>query len=145
MKKVESFRPRSIGSNWLRCFICGSIKNGHSDIKNGELIGKVEPSRVDKDGVHYSGGYNSCQPDMAARVNGLQGAKKVEKMFRAEGCRALIDYRDFEPHHVQVKIGACEEHLSNLKILERLTKEAKGISPEILRHAIKFKLAEGLN
>ncbi len=34
---------------------------------------------------------------------------------------AQLDYRDYEPDRVQVKIGACDEHLGNLQRLDLAT------------------------
>ncbi len=134
--EIEAYRPRPIGSNWLSCFICEGKKNGVSDIDNeGEPTGEIVQSRLDKDGVHYGGGYHSCQPDMSAYVDNKKSGEHVVGMFETEGCKAFLDFRPSEPNYVQVKVGACEKHLPNLEELQRLASQHNVITREIIREA----------
>ena len=135
------YHPRGIGANWLACFLCKGIKDGYSDLKDNEdePSGEVVSSTLDDDGIHYHGGYYSCQPDMAAVVNGKDSGIKIVKMFQAEGCTAFLDYRPNQPKHVQVKVGACDNHLPNLEELLRLTSQHRVISREIIKQAKAYK------
>lgn len=45
---------------------------------------------------------------------------------------ARLDYREWEPDYVQVKIGACEDHLLNLKILDSLIDADDIITKDII-------------
>ena len=138
--EIEAYRPRPIGSNWLSCFVCEEKKDGVADIDDkGNPIGEVVQSKLDEDGVHYGGGYHSCQPDMSAYVDNKESGEHVVKMFEVEGCRVFLDFRPSEPNHVQVKAGACEKHLPNLEELQRLTFQHKVITREIIREAKEYK------
>jgi hypothetical protein len=101
------YLPRGIGSNWLPCFICGH-------------------KRVER-----------CQADMAAFVDASlihiypefvkddEGKRVVEhpimRFFFENDIVAKLDYREHEPNRVQVKLGACGEHVPNLELLCYLT------------------------
>ena len=63
-------------------------------------------------------------PNIAAFVECKEAGERVVAMF-ARG--AHLGYREREPDRVQVKIGACEGHGSNLEKLHELTKAAGGI------------------
>ena len=134
--QVEDYRPRPIGSNWLSCFVCGGIKDGVSDLdEHNEPAGDVVKSKLSEDGVHYSGGYHSVQPDMSAFVDDEAAGETVVEMFNAEDCNAFLDFRPSQPNHVQVKVGACETHLPNLQELQRLASQNNVISRELSRQA----------
>ena len=95
----EFFNSRGIGSEWkLSCFCCGA---------------------QDKDPQKSSGLLNN----IAAFVQGKASGERVVKMFDTQGGGAKLDYREREPDRVQVKIGACNEHLPNLKKLDSLVSD----------------------
>lgn len=114
LSEFEMFQPRGIGENWLRCFVCGSIPAGD----------------LNEDRVSYSG---PCQPDMAAFVHCRAAGEVVRQMFSAVSMHAYLDFRPSEPRRVQVKLGACPEHLPQLRRLARLAVEAGNkINPDML-------------
>lgn len=88
----EFFRSRGIGLDMVDCFVCGTR---------------------DRDGSGRNYLHN-----IAAFVRCKEAGERVIAMF---SCGAYLDYRDFEPDRVQVKIGACDFHLGNLKKLNQLT------------------------
>lgn len=52
-------------------------------------------------------------------VSSKPGGERVVAMFRVHHLgSARLDYRDWEPHYIQVKVGACNAHLPNLEALE---------------------------
>lgn len=91
-----NYSPRGLGLNWLPCFICGA------------------------DGQPNEHG-STAQSDMAAFVRGKEGGEEVVALFESLGLNAKLDFRDYEPNRVQVKVGACATHLPNLMLLEHLT------------------------
>lgn len=56
--------------------------------------------------------------NIAAFVRTKEAGERVCDMFKIGGCR--LDYREYEPDRVQVKIGACSVHESNLRRLAEL-------------------------
>ena len=83
-------------------------------------------------------GGGSLQEDMAAFVEDKDAGERVVAMYSQLELKAKLDYRDFEPDWVQVKVGACKTHLPNLKKLEKLVWDAKGkISPKIIEASLK--------
>lgn len=100
------YNPRGPGLNWLPCCVCGDDNAGHA------------------------------QPDMAAYVRGKDGGEAVVSLFEEMGLSAKLDYRDFEPTYVQVKIGACEKHKAFLDVLCEETRFGS-IDPEAIRIALK--------
>ncbi len=138
---TERFRPREIGANWLACFVCGSAKDGFEELdsKTHEPTGKQIPSVMVEDGIHYRGGYYSSQPDMASFVENQEAGKRVVELFETEGSKAFLDSRPSEPNRVQVKIGACKQHLPNLQRLRELTKASGTITREMIQEALGKK------
>lgn len=105
----ELFRSRGIGLDLCKCLVCGTDKRNKKA--------------------------NSYIHNIAAFVQCKEAGERVVSMFK-QGAR--LDYRLFEPDRVQVKIGACDKHLPNLKHLEELTKkENDTISKEMINKAIK--------
>jgi len=90
----EFFHSRGIGLDRCTCFVCGTH---------------------DRDGQgHY------YLNNIAAFVQCKEAGERVVSMF-TKGAR--LDYRDFEPDRVQVKIGACDKHKLNLQKLHELTQD----------------------
>lgn len=58
--------------------------------------------------------------NVAAFVQCRESGERVVRMF---GRGAWLDYRDFEPDRVQVKVGACDAHREQLEALYRATRE----------------------
>jgi hypothetical protein len=86
--------------------------------------------------VNISGLLKTPEPDlkmdMAAFVDSKESGERVVDMFRKAGLVAKLDFRKFEPNWVQVKVGACEKHEPNLKVLLEETKVRGCIRPAIL-------------
>jgi hypothetical protein len=95
----ENYSPRGIGSNWLPCYICNQ------------------------------GGGDEVQSDMAAFVDSKSAGERVVAIYEELGLHATLDFRSHEPNWVQVKVGACDKHLSNLEKLTKLCSEDKTITP----------------
>jgi len=74
---------------------------------------------------------NTMLNNIAAFVQCKDAGERVVEMF---GHGARMDYRDHEPDRVQVKVGACDKHLPNLKKLFELT-ERGTITDEMIRSA----------
>lgn len=98
----EFFQSRGFGLEWnLLCFCCGARDKEH---------------RLEDPDQHGNG----LLHNIAAFVQCKEAGERVVVMF-SRGAR--LDYRDSEPDRVQVKIGACGTHLSNLQRLHELTKD----------------------
>ena len=109
----EAFRPRPFGSNWLPCFVCAKNRT-------------AEP------------GQWSLVTDFASFVYDREGGEQAVKMFSLLGLHAKLDFRDSEPLHVQVKVGACKEHVPILRGLrERVLAQEGFISVGLIQKAIE--------
>ena len=69
-------------------------------------------------GCFVCGGDKRLRKNIAAFIQCKEAGERIVAMF-PQGAR--LDYRDFEPDRVQVKIGACDTHLPNLQKLHELT------------------------
>lgn len=67
--------------------------------------------------------------NIAAFVQTKDAGERVVAMFTAVNGGARLDYRDYEPDRVQVKVGACDQHQSNLATLDRMCGDGR-ITPE---------------
>lgn len=74
---------------------------------------------------------NACS-DLSAYVNGRTGGEHVVAMFKEVGLTARLDYRDFEPNYVQVKVCVCEAHKGHLDVLWCETRLDKVVHADIL-------------
>jgi hypothetical protein len=71
---------------------------------------------------------------LTAFVKCKRAGERVVSMFR-RGAR--LDYREYQPDWVQVRIGACEKHREYLKLLHRWTRKADDvITNEMLRQLL---------
>ncbi len=102
----EFFRSRGIGYDSCTCFVCGTNVRDEQE--------------------------HSMLNNIAAFVQCREAGVRVVAMF-PQGAR--LDYRDFEPDYVQVKVGACDEHLPNLERLDKLVGDGV-IKPEMVTAAI---------
>lgn len=108
----EFFRSRGIGLDLCPCFVCGTK---YRDEENQYI-------------------YNH---NIAAYVQCKAAGERVVAMF-PQGAR--LDYREYEPDYVQVKVGACDKHLANLKVLNFqvrkgvITEEMLNISVPVTRN-----------
>lgn len=102
----EFFGARPIGSEFnLTCFQCGA------DDLNPQRRAEAK--------------YVPLVHNIAGFVRTKAAGERVVAMFEEGGAR--LDYRQHEPNWIQVKIGACDEHLESLIYLRQLTIEAKGV------------------
>lgn len=72
------------------------------------------------------GGAPLMRDNIAAFVACRAAGERVVELF---GGKARLDYRDFEPDRVQVKVGACDEHKGNLEALH-LSTSSDGVITE---------------
>ena len=87
------FAPRGIGVDICPgCFVCGTAK------RNPEA--------------------NDYLNNIAAFVASNAEGETIVSWFE-RGAR--LDYRDFEPHRIQLKVGACDAHLPQLQALYETT------------------------
>lgn len=105
---VVRYRPRGIGLSWLPCYICGGTNGG------------------------------DAQPDMAAVVSSEGDGQKVLDLFTSAGCVASLDTRRAASGRFQVKVGACEDHLTNLRVLADRTAHDGLISRERIDCSLPF-------
>ena len=96
----ETYIPRGFGENWLPCYICNL------------------------------GGNRVVQTDMSAFVDNKESGERIIAMYTRLGLNSKLDYRTHESNYVQVKVGACDEHRSNLEKLMNLCSKDKKISNE---------------
>ncbi len=59
-------------------------------------------------------------PNISGFVENKEDGAAIVKYFQQGSAR--LDYRDYEPSWIQVKIGACEDHKNCLEELTRLTR-----------------------
>lgn len=91
------FMSRGVGQGWAPCFVCAASPTARP-----------------------GGG---CHAELAAFVPTRAAGQAALDLFTALGCVATLDYRPAEPNWVQVKLGACDDHLPSLWLLhERLTR-----------------------
>ena len=65
-------------------------------------------------------GGNTLYSNIAAFVKSKEAGQRVVEMFDNVGVR--LDYREFEPDWIQVKIMACKDHLVNLEKLDEMSR-----------------------
>jgi len=112
----EFFYSRGIGMEWeLSCFCCGARDYRHRS------------RDTSKPG-------NGLLNNIAAFVECKAAGERVVAMFQ-KGAR--LDYRDYEPDRVQVKIGACNTHLPNLQKLFELVKDDSIITNARISEALR--------
>jgi len=104
-----NFKPRGIGNGWTVCFCC---KHPLPDC-----------SAQSKKSLN----------DMAAFVDSYEDACKIKAMFLYQGSNCFVDYRDFEPNWIQIKVGACDKHLKNLELLMQQTDGKKTIEEDDIK------------
>ncbi len=78
-------------------------------------------------GCFVCGGETGYHQNIAAFVECKEAGERVVSLFPTG---ARLDWREFEPDRVQVKIGACNKHVMNLKVLEIAVTESKGVITE---------------
>lgn len=79
---------------------------------------------------------SGAQPDMAAFVVDKEAGERIVGMFQEAGASAHLDYRPSEPKWVQVKVGACNTHEANLKLLQATCGIDQRITVARIRYAL---------
>jgi len=91
------FSSRGLGSDQVPgCFVCGA-RYRDAEATEKQYI---------------------CMSNIAAFVESQASGNMIVTWF---GNLARLDYRDYEPNYIQVKVGACNEHFPMLQKLDRLT------------------------
>ena len=75
--------------------------------------------------------------NIAAFVESEQDGEKAVLMLDE---RAVLDYRAYEPHRIQVKVGACNDHLHKLEYLHRTTKKDGHITLKRVHDAYEYEV-----
>jgi hypothetical protein len=76
------------------------------------------------------------EPDLYSNISGfVYGKNDGEKVVAMFEHGARLDYRDYEPNWIQVKIGACKDHFLNLEKLYSLTARENVITPKKIEAA----------
>ena len=83
-------------------------------------------------GCFVCGGGSELRPNIAAFVKSRPDGEDIVRLF---GRGARLDYRDFEPKWLQVKVGACPVHKLALARLDELTSANHTISAELIAQA----------
>lgn len=83
-------------------------------------------------GCFICGGPNNLYNNIAAFVTTKAAGERVVTMFK-QGAR--MDYREYEPDRVQVKIGACDTHIANLRWLAHLARGQNVITSSLIEGA----------
>jgi len=88
-----AFNPRGIGLDVCPgCFVCGTYSREQ--------------------------GVTGCLHNIAAFIDSKECGEELVTWF---GGRARLDFRPNEPSWIQLKVGACSQHLPNLRHLEKVT------------------------
>ena len=101
---------------------------------NNQLLTVNSLIRDNTPGCFVCGGKEGLHDNIAAFVQCKESGQRILNMF---SCGARLDYREFEPDRVQVKIGACKKHLENLKKLDDSTKGSGIITEDGIKEAKK--------
>ena len=76
----------------------------------------------------------ALRPNLSGFVTSKEAGERIVTMF---GGRARLDYRDYEPNWIQVKVGVNKEYEEVLRRLERAVSESYNIlSPEMIFWAL---------
>lgn len=86
-------------------------------------------------GCFVCGGKSRLLNNIAAFVRTKEAGERVVTMFQTG---AKLDYRDFEPDRVQIKVGACDAHLPNLYQLDHLVEDGI-LTEDKVKSAQEFK------
>lgn len=76
-------------------------------------------------GCFICGGHDDLRNNIAAFVQCKEAGERIVAMFDACRGGARLDYREYEPDRVQVKIGACDTHLDQLRRLHDETQDGR--------------------
>ena len=136
-ERAEHFSSRGIGKDFIPgCFVCGD-KFVDAYIEDSKREFKAHKRKLTDEEIER------FEEDLRSRqlvdniagfvVSKESGERIVDGMFNKVGAR--LDYREWEQNWIQVKIGACPEHLENLKKLNELTIKSRTITKEMVDRA----------
>jgi hypothetical protein len=109
----EFFRSRGIGLDSCLCFVCGTNDRTGEGVEGHTML-------------HNIAAFVACR----------ESGERVVAMFQ-QG--AKLDYREYEPDYVQVKIGACDKHLLALQFLHAECGDGR-ITAERIAGALKVAI-----
>jgi hypothetical protein len=72
--------------------------------------------------------------NFASFVKNKEEGEQIVEMFAKRGMPVTLDYRDYEPNWVQIKIQACRDHQDVLEPLMMAIVEYGFISPEMINN-----------
>lgn len=84
-------------------------------------------------GCFVCGGEQKLMTNMAAFVESKESGENIVEMFQSG---AYLDYRDYEPNWIQVKVGVCDKHVPNLRMLQGFTRDGI-ITKDMVDEAVK--------
>jgi hypothetical protein len=94
--------------------------------ESAERLYRARPRAIGLDwtpGCFCCGGERGLHYNISFFVPSRETGEVVASLF-ASG--AFLDYRDFEPNWIQVKVGACDDHLPNLEHLVEMVWQTRG-------------------
>jgi hypothetical protein len=75
--------------------------------------------------------------NIAAFVRTKEAGERIVGMFDQVRGGARLDYRNHEPDRVQVKVGACDDHLKRLEFLGSICQDGRITEERIQAAAVK--------
>jgi hypothetical protein len=119
----------------------GTPSHGRPDTRpggSGEFFGCRGIGKDWTPGCFVCGGSEDLYNNISGFVRHKDAGTRVVAMFQHG---AKLDYREREPDWIQVKIGSCEEHLANLRMLADMVSGTKPnvITPVMVQAAIVHK------
>lgn len=95
------------------------VLGGHMKFYSRGLGMDVCPSCWICGGVERHEGSNHYLNNISAIVSSKEDGDKINDWF---GGRGWLDIRDYESDYIQLKIGVCDKHLPNLKMIDKITR-----------------------
>jgi hypothetical protein len=114
----------------------GTPKRGRADKRPEGGGDYFRPRGIGLDttpGCFVCGGPKDLYSNISAFVGCKAAGERVVAMFD-QGAR--LDYREYEPDRVQVKIGACDKHKTQLEQLGEKTSSTGILTEEILQEVL---------
>ncbi len=127
---------------WHEDLTVSPFNNGQAKLITHPRLGTPShgrPDKVPKEGGEYfrsrgvgmdstpgcfvCGGEKGMYNNISGYVHCKEAGERIVKKFETG---AYLDYREFEPDYIQVKIGACKKHVHCLEELSKQTREAGG-------------------
>jgi hypothetical protein len=88
-------------------------------------------------GCFVCGGENGLHSNISMFVVTKEDGEAVTALFKTG---ARLDYRDYEPNWIQVKVGSCKEHYPNLELLHsKVSAYPHRITEQVIQEAMGGK------